>query len=577
MCKPERSKSQASNDNRELSVPQKRYFLGLHIGHDRAITVADDTNLVFHTAVERLDRKKHSDSFHLPVEEIKTVLLYLNVDVSELRGVCISYLAVDASRVSMTLEASFRDAFPDFEGRFSALDHHLAHALGAKVCSGFDEALVVVADGAGDQRLWGSQSETIYHVSSDTFYLLDERVQSPPLTYINRPEFYDPSYFRPDDQERQISLGLKYEQITYLCGFGPGQAGQTMALAAFGKPLFDYRNMLPKDLSFSLRYTDFLREFEALARADGLSLIQFAKSRRSDIAATYQAYLSEALSAIVKDALDRFPSKRVCFSGGLFLNCLSNRRLHDEHPDRELFFFPACNDEGQSIGTAAYAYWQEHSRLPRRPKEFPYLGREFSDAECEAALNSLDLQYDRLSDDSLLDRLVDLLSAGNIVGLLRGRSECGPRALGHRSILADPRSMESKRRLDEGIKRRAEFRPYAPMILKERSGEVTDFVESAPHMLVTASVKPLDRDRIPSVVHVDGSTRVQTVGSDDDLWLRDLLERFNARTGVPVLLNTSFNDEVQPMVDSPSDAIDMFRSTDLDVLVLGNCLHLKRG
>ncbi|SDX97826.1 carbamoyltransferase, partial [Ruegeria halocynthiae] len=565
------------NDNWKLSVPQKRYFLGLHIGHDRAITVADDSTIIFHTAVERLDRKKHSDSFLLPVEEITTILSYLKINVVDLEGVCISYLAVEASRVSDTLEASFRDAFPEFDGRFSALDHHLAHALGAKVCSGFDEAMVVVADGAGDQRLWGSQSETIYHVSSDTFYLLDERVQSPPLTYVNRPEFYDPSYFRPDDQERQISLGLKYEQITYLCGFGPGQAGQTMALAAFGEPLFDYRNMLPKDLSFSLRYTDFLREFEAIAKAEGQSLVQFARERRSDIAATYQAYLSDALSAIVKDALDRFPSKRVCFSGGLFLNCLSNRRLHDEHPDRELFFFPACNDEGQSIGTAAYAYWQSHSKLPERPHEFPYLGRKFSDAECEAALKSAKLPYDSLSEDEMLEGLVDLLVTGKIVGVVRGRSECGPRALGHRSILADPRSMKSKRRLDEGIKRRAEFRPYAPMILEDRSGEMTDFDARAPHMLVTASVKPSERDHIPAVVHVDGSTRVQTVDMDDDLWLRDLLQRFYERTGVPVLLNTSFNDEVQPMVDSPSDAIDVFCSTDLDVLVLGNCLHLRRG
>lgn len=307
-----------------------------------------------------------------------------------------------------------------------------------------------------------------------------------------------------------------------------------------------------------------------------MSLVQFAKARRSDIAATYQAYLSDALSAIVKDALNRFPSRRVCFSGGLFLNCLSNRRLHDEHPDRELFFFPACNDEGQSIGTAAYAYWQEHSNLPQRPKEFPYLGREFSDAECKDALKSFDLQYDHLSDDVLLDRLVDLLTAGKIVGLLRGRSECGPRALGHRSILADPRSIKSKQRLDEGIKRRAEFRPYAPMILKERSREITDFGASAPHMLVTASVKHSERDRIPAVVHVDGSTRVQTVDDSDDPWLRDLLERFYARTGVPVLLNTSFNDEVQPMVDSPLDAIDVFCSTDLDALVLGKCLHLRQ-
>lgn len=556
-------------------IPSKRHFLGLHIGHDRAISVADEATIIFHTAVERLDRKKHSDSYHLPAEEIRQVLDYLGIPIEAIAGVCISYLSADPLKITRTLEGKFRDAFPGFNGRFSALDHHLAHALGAKVCSGFEDALVFVADGAGDQRLWGSQAETLYHVSDEDFYVLDERVQSPPMSYVDRPEFFDPSYFRPDDHERQISLGLKYEQITYLCGFGPGQAGQTMALAAFGEVLIDYQSLLPKDLSFSLRYTDFLREFESLAEREGQTLAQFAMQRRADIAATYQSYLTDALSIIFEDAVSRFPTKRVCFSGGIFLNCLSNRRLHDEHSDKDLFFFPACNDEGQSLGTAAYAFWQEHSKLPGRPIDFPYLGREFTQDEYERAFREAGLEYVALGAEALAGQLVDLIENGAIVGLLRGRSECGPRALGHRSILADPRSEESKQRLDAGIKRRAEFRPYAPMLAAGSVGEITDFNAAAPHMLVTAQVRASFQNSIPAVVHVDGSTRVQTVDAADEPWLGQLLRLFEERTGLPVLLNTSFNDELEPMVDSPKDAIKIFASTDLDALVLGNCLHIR--
>lgn len=555
----------------------RRYFLGLHIGHDRAISVADGDALIFHTAVERLDRMKYSDSHRLPVKEINHVLGYLGISVDEIRGVSISYLGVDASKVSGTLKSVFSDAFPGFRGRFSTLDHHLAHALGAMVCSDFEDAVVLVADGAGDQRLWGSQAETIYHVSRSDFYLLDERVQSPPFTYIDRPSFYDPCYFRPEDQERQISLGLKYEQISYLCGFGPGQAGQTMALAAYGKPLFDYANLLPRDLSFSLRYTDFLLEFERLAAAANQTLSQYASDRREDIAATYQAFLEEALSRIVKNCVERFPTKRLCFSGGLFLNCLSNRRLFEEHRDKDLFFFPACNDEGQSLGTAAYAYWQEHSKFPRPAAGFPYLGREHSDDHCKQALKVAGLSFAVQEPDEQIESVASLLACGQIIGVLRGRSECGPRALGHRSILADPRSMKSKQRLDGGIKRRAEFRPYAPMILQNRIDHFTDYSGSAPHMLMTARVSADAARTIPAVVHVDGTARVQTIGPGDDAWLYALLMRFEEKTGIPMLLNTSFNDEVEPIVDSPEDAIRIFNSTDLDALVLGNCIHLKQG
>ena len=560
-----------------LSIPNDRYFLGLHIGHDRAITVSSPEKIVFHTAVERLDRRKHSDSPSIPFQQIDEVLDYLNIGVASIAGVGISYLAVDAAMITKTLEADFRQHYPEFDGQFAAVDHHLAHAIGSKVCSGFNDAMVLVADGAGDQRSWGSQAESVFHVSDGTFYLLEERVQAAPLTYIDRPEFYDPNFFRPDDQFRQISLGLKYEQITYLCGFGPGQAGQTMALAAFGKPLFDYQHLLPKDLSFSLRYADFLNEFNALAASREMTFRQFVRKNRADVASTFQSYLVEAMSRIVKGLVEKYAPDRFCFSGGLFLNCIMNRRLLDDHPDKQLFFFPACHDEGQSIGTAAYAVWRATDALPDVIDKFPYLGRRFDQSECRRALESEGLQFRESSDEDLIVEVSRHISEGRIIGMVRGRSEAGPRALGHRSILADPRNPTSKQRLDEGIKRRAEFRPYAPMMLREDLPKFCDLDNDAPHMLLTAMLNAATIGEFPSITHIDNSTRVQTVSETDDRFLFQLLTDFKEKTGCPMILNTSFNDETEPMVDSPRDALRTFLSTDLDVLVLENCIHVRQG
>lgn len=552
-----------------------KYFLGLHIGHDRAISIANSKEIIFHSAVERFDRNKFSDSYKIPINEIKLVINYLGLRIEDFKGICISYLASDASKISKTLEAEFKCGFPNFIGRFSTLDHHLAHAIGAKVCSDFEESLVFVADGAGDQRFWGSQAESVYYLTKDTFYLLDERIQDRPFSHINKPEFFDLNFFRPDDYTRQISLGLKYEQITYLCGFGPGQAGQTMALAAFGKKLFDFSHLLPKNLSFSLEYPDFLIEFDKIAKSESKTLNEFAKESKSDIACTFQTYLEDAISILVYDIVNQFDPKNLCFSGGLFLNCLANQRLLREHPAKNLFFFSACNDEGQSIGTVAYSFWQEFNFFPECSIDYPYLGRSFNKNQCIYALKNAMLDYRVLGEKELSKYLANLISKGMIVGILRGRSETGPRALGHRSILADPTNIISKQRLDEGIKKRAMFRPYAPVITRESVNKFFDFNSDSPYMLFTAQIKKEFQPLLPSITHVDGSTRPQTVIEKEEPFLYNLLKQFERIKGVPILLNTSFNDEIEPIVDSPNDAIRIFKSTDLDILVLENCVHIK--
>lgn len=550
--------------------------LGLHIGHDRAITLTRGSQITFHLAVERLDRKKHSDSAELPVAEIHRVLDRLSIPPPRLDAVCVTYHSVEAPRIARTLEADFKAAFPEFSGRFYTLDHHLAHALAALACSPFDEALVLVADGAGDVRLWGTQSESLFHVSRQHFYLVEDRVQDRPFSFIPRPEFYLPDFFAAAEQNRQISLGLKYEQITYLCGFGPNQAGQTMALASYGEPLFDVGPLLPRNFGFSLRYIDLLDRMDEIARKRNMTLRQLAAVERAHIAATGQHFLERGLTNLVDYIVETYEPPAMCFAGGVFLNCPTNRSILRRLADRHAFFLPASHDEGQSIGAAAYAHWQLTEALPRVATDFPFLGFAHSDEECTAAFDSAGLLFERHDDTSLAKRLAALLADGAICGIARGRSEAGPRALGNRSILADPRSRSSKTRLDQGVKRRAEFRPYAPMVHTARANVYFEPEPQSPYMLLTSRVKPEYRERLAAVTHVDYSARAQLVDPNRSPFLAELLLCFEEVAGVAVLLNTSFNDEREPIVESPADALRTYLATNLDALVLGNNLHVKR-
>ncbi|NBC31864.1 MAG: hypothetical protein GVY13_04235 [Alphaproteobacteria bacterium] len=294
-------------------------YLGLHVGHDRAISVVSDGRLIFHIAAERIDRVKYSFSPELPISQIKVVLASLDIKASDLRAVAVSYHGICAKQIARTFEREFLMHFSDFNGAFFAVNHHLAHALGSFVASGQDESLSFVADGAGDTRHWGTQAETLFHVNRTNFYLVQERLQHQGYNSHNRPEFYDVSFFRPEDDYRQISLGLKYEQMTYLCGFKPGQAGQTMALASYGNPLIDVERYVPKDFRFSLTYTNILAELAEMAQKQDLTLREFAALNRADIAATVQEYLQYSLVSLTNYIIEHYKPKNLSFSGGVFL------------------------------------------------------------------------------------------------------------------------------------------------------------------------------------------------------------------------------------------------------------------
>jgi carbamoyltransferase len=270
-------------------------------------------------------------------------------------------------------------------------------------------------------------------------------------------------------------------------------------------------------------------------------------------------------------------AKNLCIAGGVGLNCVANGRIVREAGFDNVWIQPASGDDGIAIGCAYYG----HLELMKRPRSFvmsqAYLGRPYGDEEVDAAVSKglAGLETMVRPSGDICAEAAKLLSQGHVLGWFQGRSEFGPRALGNRSILADPRSPEMKDKLNKRVKHRQAFRPFAPIVLAERAGEIFEGEEESPFMLVAKRVRPQWKDRIPAVVHVDGTARVQTVRRETNERLYELLEAFEALTGVPVLINTSFNVKGEPIVESPRDAVECFLSTGIDYLFLHDRLVSK--
>jgi carbamoyltransferase len=274
---------------------------------------------------------------------------------------------------------------------------------------------------------------------------------------------------------------------------------------------------------------------------------------------------------------------RLCVSGGVFLNCVANHKILKAGLFTEFYAMPACGDEGHAVGAAFAASALLKGRIPKSvplpadasiPHVLPYPGLSYDRFAVEAVIDRHGLPHQWHDDDVLADEIASLIAQGLTVGLLRGRSELGPRALGHRSILADPRLPSMKDHLNANVKFREAFRPYAPMVLAEHATEIFDLVQPSPFMLFACDVRAQYQTLLPAITHVDGTARVQTVDSQEP-FLHALLTAFHQRTGLAVLLNTSFNLAGEPIVETPEDAVRAFLSCGLDVLVLEGALITK--
>ena len=464
-------------------------------------------------------------------------------------------------------------AFGLAPGKVLYCEHHLSHAASAFFPSPFDEAAVLTVDGVGE---WATASVGRGRRGADGRWELTLDAE---MRYPN-------------------SLGLLYSAFTAYLGFEVNEGEyKVMGLAPYGKPRFadQVRRMVQPfgdgsfrlDLDWFAFHHDptraFARRFEdafgpARAPDDGDPA---ENPRFCDIAASVQLVCEELVLAMAQEAHRRTGSKNLCLSGGVALNAVANARLMRESPFERVWIQPAAGDAGGALGAALYAA-HALGAAPRWEMRRADLGPEHSPAAAADALRRAGLEYEEIAGDAALcDRVAGMLADGNVVGWHQGRSEWGPRALGQRSILADPRPAGMKRALNEKIKFRELFRPFAPSATAESAAEWFDLgagrgEDPYRFMLATAPVRPDCRERLGAVTHVDGSARAQAVHAAESPLYHRLISSFGAATGVPVVLNTSFNLKGEPIVESPDDAIATFLASGMDALVLGSLLVPQR-
>jgi len=547
--------------------------------HDSSACMVRDGELLFAVAEERISRLKHDAGF--PKNAIRACLDFANVRAEQLDEVCfgwqtagpvyrhdlkcyatgkmpLSYLNGLNSTLhflSMWHQQSgakkFAQQFGSTKAKMRFVDHHLAHAISAYAFSGFDEAAVVVMDGRG---AW--EATTIWHGHSGRLDLV--------LTIAF-----------PD------SVGYFFSAFTEYLGFQPNSdEWKVMGLAPYGKPGIDLSPFIELNVPPYHVHTRQLTANGAAPLARVTSLLGPARvpeseieDRHKDIAYAAQDACETAMMNVVRMAIEKAKCRNICLAGGVALNSKANGKILASGLAEKFFVQPAASDDGVALGAALAPYLDGNGKLPNKPMRHGYWGTSFGDEAIENALRTYKLRYTRLADPA--SNAAELLSQGKILGWFQGRMEFGPRALGSRSILADPRDPEMNAKVNNAVKFREWWRPFAPSFKKEAASEYLESATDSPFMIVTAQVRPEKRSVIPSVTHVDGSARPQTVEKEINPLYWKLIDEFGKRTGVPVIMNTSFNLRGEAIVHTPTDAIRTFFSSGMDALVMGSFLVEK--
>jgi carbamoyltransferase len=443
------------------------------------------------------------------------------------------------------LQQRFLGARFDGPYQWHFVPHHLAHAASAFHASPFDEAAVLTLDGRGER--------------ATTTYGFGHGHQIELLGQVDMPH----------------SLGLLYEDVTRYLGFlHSSDEYKVMALASYGKPRYVdvFRKMIhiQKDGNYTIDRVNFSEVFGP-ARLRGAEL----EPRHFDIAHSLQKALEESVLELARVLYEKTASPHLCMAGGVALNCVMNARLRDEGPFKKIWIQPAAGDAGTSLGAALWVDAKQGNSMPRRwSMNHAFIGPAYDEKEIEEFLMWSKVPYRRMRD--IAREASDLLVRDQIIGWFQGRMEFGPRALGGRSILASPISSAMQARLND-IKEREDFRPVAPVVLEEEASQWFKNADVSPFMLFVNEVIPEKSLQIPAVRHVDGTARVQTIRRDQNPMVYDLLKAFQARTGVPILVNTSFNTRSEPIVCTPRDAIECFWSSPLNALAIGPFLLEKGG
>ncbi len=574
------------------------YILGLNAYHgDSSAALISNGTLIAAVEEERFLRVKHWSGF--PQESIKYCLDEAGISLSDLDYIVLNHnskanlykkilfilkqrpsLAFLKSRFTNMLKvAGIKETFlkefsiapEDIKAKVINVEHHRAHLASSFYASGYDEATLVSIDGFGD--------------FTSTMVARGKGNNIKPLYQINYPH----------------SLGIFYSAFTQFLGFPKyGDEYKVMALAGFGQPTYldkiqdvvrlssngrfslnlkyfqhhssgeqmQWNNTSP---SFGRLYSDLLIDVFGRPRAKDEDMTAHYK----DIAASVQAMYEKALFSILNNALDLTSCYNLCMAGGCAMNSLANGKIFDNTDFTEIYIPSGAYDAGGAIGSA-YVVANELLKIPRDKQiETTCWGPQYNDDYIEKVLGNISVDPQKLSirriskTEELLERTTQFLCDGRIVGWFQGRMEWGARALGNRSILADPRRAEMRDMINSKIKMRESFRPFAPSILEEYVGEYFEITYPDPFMLKVYSIKKEKQQTIPAVTHVDGTGRLQTVSKKNNHLYWQLINCFNNLTGVPVLLNTSFNEN-EPIVCSPEEALNCFLRTNMDVLVLGN-------
>lgn len=450
--------------------------------------------------------------------------------------------------------------------------HHFHHALSAFFASPFERAAVLVIDADGNSNEKGYESET--------GFLFENRRGDHRLCFKNR---------YTESRAPKSGIGWMYEQTTYLLGFcNPNiflaDAGKTMGLAAYGRPRPELEEPWLKIEGTHIDFSGYKRwigergfERGMLDRSSGLVRKNHGINQYCmDVAYKVQTELQKGVVGLAEELYRQTQAPNLCFAGGVALNSVVNGILSRRGPFKNIFVLPAANDSGQALGLAYHGHLMLNRKSPSpaapepRPIRHAYGGRDYSDREQQELLEASGLCYTSLvGDEALVEDASDELSRSRIIGWFQGGSEFGPRALGHRSILADPSVEGMKDRLNARVKFRESFRPFAPSVLCERASEVFELEGDSPYMLIVAPVRQPWRSRVAAITHVDGTARIQTVDARTEPLFHRLISAFARKTGIPLLLNTSFNLRGMPIVESPYDALQCCIYTDMDCLYLG--------
>ena len=558
--------------------------------HDSAAALLKDGHVIAAVEEERFSRKKFDDSF--PKMAIEWCLKEAKITPSEIHSVAFydkpvlkfERLLDNYITVSPRGLFSFLDTVPKwlhkrlwiknditkslkgFKGDIIFPEHHMSHAAHTFYTSPFDESAILTVDGVGE---W---TTTSFGYAKNNSIKLTNDIRWP------------------------HSLGLFYSAFTYFLGFQVNEGEyKLMGLSAYGKPkyydlILDNLIDVKKDGSIHLDMSYFAFHYDKVMTNDRFAKLFGISPRKKDekaeqihfdIGASAQKVLEDILLKMVNHVYEKFKMKNLCLGGGVALNGVANYRILKESSFDNVHIPPSPGDGGSAVGCAQYLYYIHHNNqrivekdMGKTIRENVYVGTSYYDEKITEFLDSKKISYEKLERIELLKKVAQLIADGNIVGWHQGKMEWGPRALGCRSILADPRKAEMKDILNEKIKHRESFRPFAPSILEEYVSEYFEIDRSSPYMLIVVPVKK--PEKIPAVTHVDGTGRLQTVNKDANPLYYDLISEFYKITGIPVIINTSMNVMGEPIVNTPEQAYQMIVKTDMDCIAMGNNL-IYRG